>query len=168
MSKNKVIHTCYGCPEYYDSKGYVGEPFSTKHCGQDHWKCPYYLGEGEPLGKKFDIKTTKLNGCDYTAQVSVYDNLLTDIRDDIAKRISKNYDDFVFSKLSRFGITKDKWRDHVNRVEIIEQPLVRHFYVDHHYAFSIVTENDLSEFDEEHSYKNTTNYRVDIIEDMIR
>ena len=116
---------------------------------------------------KFDIKTTKLDS-DYSIQQSLYNNLLTDIRDGIAKRITKNYDDFVFSLLSHFGITKENWRDHVNRVEIIEQPLVKHFYVDHHYAFSIVTENDLSEFDEEHSYKNTTNYRVEIFEYMIR
>lgn len=167
MSKNKVIHTYYGCPEYYDSKGNVGAPFSTKHCGQDHWKCPYYSGEGEPLSRKFDIKPTKLDG-DYAVQQSLYDNLLNDIRNDIAKQIANNYDELAFSKLSHFGITKYNWKDHVNRVEIIEQPLVRHFYIDHRYAFSIFTENDLSEFYEEHSYKITTNYRIEIIEDMIR
>lgn len=51
-NKKLVVKTCYGCKEYYNSAGEVGYPFSTKHCGQDHWECPYFLGEGEPLGKK--------------------------------------------------------------------------------------------------------------------
>lgn len=52
MSKNPVVKSCYGCKEYYDHLGNVCAPFSTKHCGQDHWKCPWFLGEGMPLGKK--------------------------------------------------------------------------------------------------------------------
>ena len=58
MSKNKHIYTCYGCNYYYEDKigenenGHsIREKYPSKHCGQDHFKCPYYLDNGEPLGK---------------------------------------------------------------------------------------------------------------------
>ena len=59
MTKDKTIHTCYGCPYYYrdkideDEDGYPRfEKYPRKHCGQDHFECPFYWGEGEPLGVK--------------------------------------------------------------------------------------------------------------------
>lgn len=50
--KNKPIYTCYGCPYYFPDKT---SRYSVKHCGQDHSQCPYYWGEGEPLGKKVGV-----------------------------------------------------------------------------------------------------------------
>ena len=46
MAKDKIIYTCYGCPSYYTENG---DRYPTKHCEKDHFKCPYYLGEGLPL-----------------------------------------------------------------------------------------------------------------------
>ena len=45
MKKDK-IYTCYGCPSYYVEQG---QKHPYKHCGEDHWKCPHYLGDGLPL-----------------------------------------------------------------------------------------------------------------------
>ena len=117
---------------------------------------------------KFDIKTTKLNGCDYAVQMALSNDLTNDIRNRVAKELAESYDEFVFSLLGPFGITKENYRDHIDRVAIIGSDLVKHFYVDHNYRFSIFIENDLSGFDEEHGYKITTKYRVDIVEHMIR
>lgn len=54
--KNKTIYTCYGCPYYYRDKNTTTfsdrHNYKYKHCGQEHFKCPYYLGTGEPLGLK--------------------------------------------------------------------------------------------------------------------
>lgn len=47
--KNNKIYTCYGCPYFYADKS---NTYSTKHCGQDHLQCPYYLGTGKPLGQR--------------------------------------------------------------------------------------------------------------------
>ena len=56
MSKDKRIYTCYGCQYYYrdkiaeDEDGYARfKKYPRKHCGQDHFKCPYFLGNGKPL-----------------------------------------------------------------------------------------------------------------------
>ena len=48
MKKNNTVYTCYGCPAYYTPKD---DPFKLplKHCGEDHFKCPYYWGTGDPL-----------------------------------------------------------------------------------------------------------------------
>lgn len=51
MSKESV-KSCYGCTLYYDRNGNICKPFSTKHCNQDHWNCPWFLGIGLPLGKE--------------------------------------------------------------------------------------------------------------------
>lgn len=49
MSKNNVIHTCHGCPEYYaDGTGLKALP--VRHCGyDDHWDCSRFRGEDDPL-----------------------------------------------------------------------------------------------------------------------
>lgn len=47
--KTDKIYTCYGCQYYYADKG---DKYNMKHCGQDHFKCPYFWGTGKPLGKK--------------------------------------------------------------------------------------------------------------------
>ena len=47
---NDKIFTCYGCPLYHPIR--KGDKVNYKHCGQDHFECPYYLGTGVPLGKK--------------------------------------------------------------------------------------------------------------------
>lgn len=52
--KDKVIYTCYGCPYYHRDENTTpfSDRYNYKHCGQDHFKCPYYLGTGDPLGVK--------------------------------------------------------------------------------------------------------------------
>lgn len=57
MKKDK-IYTCYGCPSYYVEQG---QKHPYKHCGEDHWKCPHYLGDGLPLifNKKMNSKTER-------------------------------------------------------------------------------------------------------------
>lgn len=45
--KNDKIYTCYGCPHFYADKS---SKYSVKHCGQDHFECPYFWGDGSPLG----------------------------------------------------------------------------------------------------------------------
>ena len=50
-TRKRTVHTCYGCPWYYTNKNEIGFfRYPVKHCGQDHFKCPYYWGTGEPLG----------------------------------------------------------------------------------------------------------------------
>lgn len=51
MNWNKrAVHTCYGCEYYHDENGFNNKEYNSKYCGQDHYKCPYFLGTGEPLG----------------------------------------------------------------------------------------------------------------------
>ena len=51
MRKKRTVHTCYGCQYYYTNRNEIGFfRYPVKHCGQDHFKCPYYWGVGEPLG----------------------------------------------------------------------------------------------------------------------
>lgn len=53
MKKRSTIYTCYGCPHYYKDEAYRDDKaYPSMHCGQDYIQCPYYLGTGEPLGKK--------------------------------------------------------------------------------------------------------------------
>lgn len=42
--KNNKIYTCYGCPCFHSGKQ---NKYPAKHCGQDHFKCPYYRGTGD-------------------------------------------------------------------------------------------------------------------------
>lgn len=53
MDWNKhTVHTCYGCEYYHDENGFIHKGWNSKHCGQNHYECPYFLGTGKPLGRK--------------------------------------------------------------------------------------------------------------------
>lgn len=114
----------------------------------------------------FDIKTTKL-GKDYSIQELIENDILSEVRDKLAKEVSESYDNLAFFALAPYGITGENWLDNVNRVEIASTSFSRHFFVDGLYAFSITTFIDDSEFNEENSFKLTLKYRIDIYEDML-
>lgn len=74
------IYTCYGCPHFYADKG---NKYNVKHCGQDHFKCPYFRGEGKPLGMieaKFSItdfkQGIKVGGIQQTNDAILYERIL--------------------------------------------------------------------------------------------
>ena len=53
MSKEKIVHTCYGCPYYYrtnkDGEKEYGKPFSYRHCDiENPWDCDYFANGGKP------------------------------------------------------------------------------------------------------------------------
>ena len=57
MAKDKIVHTCYGCPYYYRRKNEYDipiycEPYSVRHCDiENPWDCDYFANGGEPRKK---------------------------------------------------------------------------------------------------------------------
>ena len=49
--KDNVIYTCYGCLHYFKD---IGDRYPRKHCGKDHFKCPWYWGEAEIVEEKME------------------------------------------------------------------------------------------------------------------
>ena len=113
-----------------------------------------------------DIKTTKISS-DFSIQELIENDILGDVRDKLAKEISESYDNLAFFALAPYGITGENWMENVDRVCIVSQTFSKHFYVDDMYAFSIVTFMDDMDFDEEHNFKLTLKYRIEIFEDMV-
>lgn len=95
------------------------------------------------------------------------ENLMTKISNEFARKVSKNYDELVFSMLSRFGINKDNWQCHIDRIETVQTACTKHFFVDREYRFSIIKEPDEMIFDDSNSYyKISIVYKVKVYEDM--
>ena len=57
-----------------------------------------------------NIKTTNFSK-DYPIQEGLYNDVIANIRNDLSKNLAENYDEFAFSLLSQFGITKDNCRE---------------------------------------------------------
>lgn len=45
--KKDIVHSCYGCPMYYNDTGYKNWP-NYKHCGGNHYECDYFCNGGKP------------------------------------------------------------------------------------------------------------------------
>ena len=51
MRKKELFILVTDVNNYYTNRNEIGFfRYPVKHCGQDHFKCPYYWGVGEPLG----------------------------------------------------------------------------------------------------------------------
>ena len=97
----------------------------------------------------------------------VTQDLLTEVHRLISSEISENYDNYVFSLLEQFGITKDNWRKHVGRITIVmDQLWVEHFFIDKEYRFSIVEEPGELIFDDDGECKCVITHRVEVFECM--
>lgn len=92
--------------------------------------------------------------------------LIDDLRTQIARKISENYDDLIFSLLECYGITRKNWRDHVDRILIVQAWWTEHWCIDGVYVFSIMKENQLICDDENLDYKYQVKYKVEYIESM--
>ena len=113
---------------------------------------------------KFEKEITKKESID------MYDepDLLSEIHKMISGKISDNYDNLVFSLLEQFGITKDNWREHVDRVRVIRDRMwVDHFHVDDQYRFSIVEEPGELIFDDDGGCSMRINYKVEVLEELL-
>ncbi len=95
------------------------------------------------------------------------DNPINELRDKLAKEMAESYDNLAFFALAPYGITKKNQMENVDRVEIVNAPNTRHFFVDGLYAFSIITIMDMEEFDEKHSYNIKFKYKIEIFEEMV-
>jgi hypothetical protein len=95
-------------------------------------------------------------------------DLLSEVHKMISGKVSENYDELIFSLLGQFGITKDNWRENLDRISIVKDRLwVDHFYIDGEYRFSIVEEpGDLIFYEEKDTYRVAVNYRVEVLECM--
>ena len=113
-----------------------------------------------------DIKTTKI-GSDFSIQELIENDILGEVRKKLAKEVSESYDNLAFFALAPYGITKENQMEWVDRVEIVDGPNTRHFFVDGLYAFSIVTIMDMKEFDEKHSFNIKFKYKIEIFESML-
>ena len=115
---------------------------------------------------KYDVKTNKI-GSDFSIQELIENDILGDVRKKLMKEVSESYDNLAFFALAPYGITGENWMENADRVYIVSQSFSRHFFVDDMYAFSIVTFVDDMDFDEEHNFKLTLKYRIEIFEDMV-
>lgn len=93
---------------------------------------------------------------------SLFDNLQTQL----ARKISENYDNLIFSLLECYGITRENWRDQVGRVLIVQTGWTKHFYIDNVYAFTIMEESQMICHEEKLDYIYQVNYKVEHIESM--
>lgn len=98
-------------------------------------------------------------------------NLMNQVQKELAGKVSKSYNDFVFSLLEQFGVTRENWRDWLGRVEIYSMPWSKHFYIDGNYAFSICEEpfviNTLDEKNDDGKIEISTRYRVEIFDSLL-
>lgn len=95
--------------------------------------------------------------------------LIDDLQTQLARKISENYDDLIFSLLECYGITRKNWRDHVDRILIVDAgwpSCTKHFCIDNVYAFSITEESEMICDDEHLDYKYQVKYKVEYIESM--
>jgi hypothetical protein len=97
-------------------------------------------------------------------------NLMEQVQKEIAGKVSKSYDDFVFSLLEQFGVTRENWREWIGRIVIYTDGWSKHFYIDGHYVFSIYEEpfaiNVLDEKNDDGKIEISTRYRVEIVEGL--
>ena len=97
-------------------------------------------------------------------------DLLSEVHKMISGKVSENYDELVFSLLEQFGITKENWRENLDRVKIFQAAwsYIKHFHIDGEYRFSIIEEPGELIFDnEKNTYGMRINYRVEVFEDML-
>lgn len=97
-------------------------------------------------------------------------DLLAEIHKMISGKVSDNYDELVFSLLGQFGITKENWREHIDRVTIVSGNTcwTKHFLIDGQYRFSIIEEpGELIFDDEKNECSMVVNYKVEVFEDIL-
>lgn len=96
-------------------------------------------------------------------------DLLSEVHKMISGKVSENYDELLFSLLGQFGITKDNWRENLDRITACSCDIwTKHFYIDGEYRFSIVEEPGELIFDDEKSECDIKiNYKVKVYEDML-
>lgn len=132
-------------------------------------ECLYYTPL-EPKMNGMNIKFEKKKISKNEA-IDVFDgpDLLSEIHRMISGKVSENYDELVFSLLGQFGITKDNWRENLDRVTIVRDRLwVDHFHIDGEYRFSIVEEpGELIFDDEKGEYGVAVSYKVEVFKDML-
>ncbi len=93
------------------------------------------------------------------------------IQKELARKVSKSYDDFVFSILEQFGINRENWREWLGRVTVFRAPYSDNYYIDGNYVFSIVLEpvvvNTEDKMVDDGKIEISIRYRVEIYDHLL-
>lgn len=111
----------------------------------------------------YDIKTIP-KGKD----ISDYElRFMDELVDDISSKLTKYYDDLVFSMLSQYGIDRKNLTAQKGRLVILRSSWNDHYYIDGEYKFSIskIPTIDVEENDND-GLNFTFLFKVEVIESM--
>ena len=109
------------------------------------------------------IDVSKLHPDD-ALELALHNDLMSEARNKIAKEISDNYDDLIFSLLIPYGITRENYKDHIDRITVVSAgDNTDHYMIDGEYRFSIIKETTLDITD---IFKADVKYTVRVIEEF--